>query len=177
MVPEVCTEGIYVNCVITFFNYVFNCNPKLIILFFSLHAWVSFEAFAESYNDVFSSTGIAFFHLILLLLHLILVLIFLLLICYKLFITPFLEFDRKVVADSFWWGELEAELRDHGWEDYRFQTDSDREECMRKIEEERCKTTYPHNKEDCSDLCRARGIPFSICILENYESLIFFVCI
>ena len=69
----------------------------------------------------------------------------------------FLEFDRKLAAECFWWGELEEELRDLGWISYKFHTDSDREKCMNEIETERSKTLYPHAEEDCTLECKQRG--------------------
>ena len=45
-----------------------------------------------------------------------------------------IDIDRKAVADSFWWGELESELREQGWLDYRFKSDEDREKCITEVD-------------------------------------------
>ena len=62
-----------------------------------------------------------------------------------------------MIADIFWWGEVEQELRDIGKEEYRFKGKAAREECMVMIDEKRNQTLYPHQPEDCTEKCRKRG--------------------
>ena len=95
---------------------------------FSQHACVSFEGFAESWNDAF---GLTYVH------H---------------------DLDRRVFVKSLWWGELEEELRDLELTRYRFSCDADMDVCMKMIDRKRYKKTlYPHSEEDCSPICKARG--------------------
>ena len=62
------------------------------------------------------------------------------------------------MANCFWWGELEQELRDRGLEDYRFYNDTtDREKRMDFIEKKRCQSLYPHPEKDCLDEYKARS--------------------
>ena len=68
----------------------------------------------------------------------------------------------QLVADAFYNGELEAELRRVGMIDYRFKVDADREKCMDVLEEIRSQTLYPHSV--CSDDCKKRGILNNIMI-------------
>ncbi|KAK6169667.1 hypothetical protein SNE40_020669 [Patella caerulea] len=91
------------------------------------HCWVSFEGFAESLSDGFGMLN-GSQDLI----------------------------DRKLVANCFWWGELEEELREEK-KDVVFFNRNDRELCMRKIETDRCKSLYHHAAIDCTEECKARG--------------------
>lgn len=59
------------------------------------------------------------------------------------------------MAEEFYWGELEAELRELGL-DYSFKKDEDREACMLLVEEKRRMSLYPHKQ--CHDACIKRGI-------------------
>lgn len=70
------------------------------------------------------------------------------------------EFTPRIVADAFYTGELEAELRLLGHVDYLFKKDSDRELCMEMIEGIRRMGTYPHPVEECAADCKERGINF-----------------
>ena len=67
----------------------------------------------------------------------------------------FAAVDRQLLAESFWWGELEMELRRLDWVDYSFREIGDRELCMQKIEEVRSQTLYQHNC--CEKDCQRRG--------------------
>lgn len=61
------------------------------------------------------------------------------------------------MADAFYTGELEAELRLVGHVDYLFKKDSDRELCMEMIEGIRRTSTYPHPTVECTPDCKERG--------------------
>ena len=63
--------------------------------------------------------------------------------------------SRKTVADAFWNGELEAELRSRGWLSKPFTSKSTREMLMREVDKCRASETYPHN--ECSQVCKDRG--------------------
>ena len=65
------------------------------------------------------------------------------------------ELSGQTVAEAFYNGELEAELRRIGQVEYRFRMDSDREECMTMVEKERRMNIYKHRF--CSDDCKKRG--------------------
>lgn len=65
------------------------------------------------------------------------------------------ELHRKTVASSFWNHELEEELREHGWEDFKFHVVEDREKAMDKVDAKRAVTVYEH--KDCTEECRHRG--------------------
>ncbi|XP_078376881.1 uncharacterized protein LOC144660166 [Oculina patagonica] len=66
---------------------------------------------------------------------------------------------EKRVANAFWNGELESELRDRGELDMfgLCHTDSDREVIMAHIDNTRAQSNYSHPPEDCTDDCKARG--------------------
>ena len=72
------------------------------------------------------------------------------------------------MADAFYTGELEAELRLVGHVDYRFKKDSDRELCMEMIEEIRRTSTYPHPAMECAPDCKQRG---TIIIYNNVQHM------
>ena len=57
------------------------------------------------------------------------------------------------MAKAFWTGEVEAELRRLGREDFRFKRDSDIEECMMMIEDVRRQGVYEH--PECFHECKA----------------------
>ena len=66
-----------------------------------------------------------------------------------------LEMKAECCANSFYNGELELELRRIKRLDYSFRKDSDREKCMKMVENYRRENLYPHL--DCTAECRARG--------------------
>ena len=68
------------------------------------------------------------------------------------------ELSPRTVAEAFYNGETENELRRMGKVDYRFKKDSDREECMTMIETFRRERIYPHNAQTCTKDCKQRGI-------------------
>lgn len=59
------------------------------------------------------------------------------------------------MAEAFYTGEVESELRRIGKIDYRMHKDSDREKCMEMIEEFRRESIYPHTL--CCTECKSRG--------------------
>ena len=61
------------------------------------------------------------------------------------------EIDRRTWAEAFWWGEVEAELRDLDLITYRFEEKSSRESCMAVIEDKRKESLYPHLESDCHE--------------------------
>ena len=63
-----------------------------------------------------------------------------------------------IVAEAFYNGELEDELRRVGMLYYSFKMDSDRDVCMEKIEMIRRVSCYPHCERDCMADCKARGM-------------------
>lgn len=63
-----------------------------------------------------------------------------------------------MAADAFYNGELEHELRQIGMIEYAFKSDSDRETCMKSVEQHRVRNIYKHTPEDCSPDCARRGI-------------------
>ena len=69
----------------------------------------------------------------------------------------FSAIDRRVLAEGFWWGQLEAELRENGMVSRRFHHAADREACMVEVNAMRTMATYPHSEADCSPDCKARG--------------------
>ena len=71
--------------------------------------------------------------------------------------TSLKEIHSKTVASAFWNHQVEAELRERGWEEYLFVSSSSREDCMKKIDEERAKSIYPHHESNCSEECKQRG--------------------
>ncbi len=75
--------------------------------------------------------------------------------CIRMYLFGFLELSGRLVAEAFYTGELECELRRTGQIGYRFRTDSDREECMAMVERMRRETIYPHSS--CTDDCKKRG--------------------
>ena len=68
-----------------------------------------------------------------------------------------IEKTPHLVAEAFYNCEVEAELEDLGWVDYRFKKNSDREECMQEIENKRSSTLYLHSSSVCTDDCKKRG--------------------
>ena len=73
------------------------------------------------------------------------------------------EIHRKIVAHAFWNGKVEMELRERGWEDYRFMISEDRERLMERVDRECATTVYAHKR--CSELCKKRG---SVFVCNNY---------
>jgi len=68
-----------------------------------------------------------------------------------------LELTPRIIGEMFYTGEIEDELRRIGRVDYRFKLDSDREVCMRMIEELRKMSNYSHPSKECTDDCKKRG--------------------
>ena len=71
--------------------------------------------------------------------------------------TNLSELHCKTIASAFWNHQVEAELREKGWEEYLFANTGSREECMRRIDEERAKSVYSHDENECSEECKRRG--------------------
>ena len=71
--------------------------------------------------------------------------------------TILTELSPKIVAEAFYTGEVENELRRVNCIDYTFRSDSDREMCMEMIERVRRQNIYPHLPSDCTEECRLRG--------------------
>ena len=74
------------------------------------------------------------------------------------FINPLciiVELTPAIVAESFYNGEIEAELRRVGLLEHHFRLDSDRQECMRMLEIKRRQSVYPHI--NCTEECKKRG--------------------
>ena len=60
---------------------------------------------------------------------------------------------RKVVAAAFWNSEVEEELRELGWIDFRFQKAGNHAEVLDKIDRQRSMTVYSSN-HSCSEECK-----------------------
>ena len=60
-------------------------------------------------------------------------------------------------GELFYNGEVEAELRRLDRLDYRFKLDSDREKCMKMIDQLRRVNNYCHFEHQCTENCRKRG--------------------
>lgn len=56
----------------------------------------------------------------------------------------YVELSGHTVAEAFYNGELESELRRIGKLDYRLKRDSDRDSCMEMVEKIRCQSIYVH---------------------------------
>ena len=72
------------------------------------------------------------------------------------------------MADAFYWGELEAELRLIGHSDYHFKKDSNREACMEMIEGVQRMSTYPHPAGECTPDCNKRGTCSLFMLITHY---------
>ena len=81
----------------------------------------------------------------------------------------------KNVADAFYTGELEAELRRIGKETVVFKADKDRETHMEMVENCRRETLYPHPESACSPACRERDVLHKICDVLSIV-LAMFIC-
>lgn len=94
-------------------------------------------------------------------------------LCPLLFRISRIGLSEKRVANAFWNGELESELRDRGKLDMfgLSHIDSDREVIMAHIDNIRAQSNYSHPPEDCTDDCKVRG-DFLFCDL-----LYFFIII
>ena len=83
-------------------------------------------------------------------------------VSYTIISNPHLtELHPHIVADAFYNGEVENEIRHlvgEGWklQDFSFRNDSDRECIMEKIESIRCQRIYPHY--ECTVECKERGM-------------------
>ena len=86
------------------------------------------------------------------------------------------ELTPKIVAEAFYNGEVESELRRIKRIEYVFRNDSDREVCMEMIEEARRQNIYPHPPSECTEECKLRGkslvtiIYHVVCILSGKVS-------
>lgn len=67
------------------------------------------------------------------------------------------ELSPKIVAEAFYNGEVENELRRISCTEFVFRNDSDRELCMEMIEKLRRQNIYPHLPSDCTQECKLRG--------------------
>ncbi|XP_064393011.1 uncharacterized protein LOC135340449 isoform X3 [Halichondria panicea] len=72
-------------------------------------------------------------------------------------IPPDEELSPYIVGEAFYNGEVENELRRVNKIDYRFHKDSEREECMERIEEVRRQSIYHHKEDTCTAECKKRG--------------------
>ncbi len=77
-------------------------------------------------------------------------------ICHNNYYVSWIELSPHIVAEAFYNGEVESELRRIGKIDFRLKRDEDREKCMEMIEERRRQVIYPH--EMCTMECQQRGI-------------------
>lgn len=82
----------------------------------------------------------------------------------RFFYFFFIELRPHIVGEAFYTGEVENEIRHMLQENpgttllqFRFKTDSDREEVMKTIESIRVTSTYPHPPEECTPECKERG--------------------
>ena len=80
------------------------------------------------------------------------------------------ELDRRVLADIFWWGEVEQELRDQKFPEFIFKSKADRETCMAEIDQARRNGLYPHTDEDCSEKCKERGMYSRLTKYKNCQN-------
>lgn len=73
-----------------------------------------------------------------------------------IFILLISVLDRRVAAELWYWGEVEQEIRETG-KKFTFMSDSDRDNFMIAVDQDRRKRPYPHPPEDCAPECKARG--------------------
>ena len=73
---------------------------------------------------------------------------------------------RNMIADAFYWHELEDELRSrqidwvfHGTEDECLKT------ALTMLNDLRSRETYPHAEDDCSEHCKSKGLFSSYAIV------------
>ena len=109
------------------------------------HAWVSFQGFSETCNGTFNLERNQGMYNIL--------------SCNLSYCESLLELTSALVANAFYNGELEDELRQIGRIEYCFKNDRDGETCMEMIEQQRVRNVYEHPSEDCSPDCARRGVP------------------
>ena len=66
--------------------------------------------------------------------------------------------DRRVVSESFYWHEIEEEIRDRHL-DWTFFGDVDKmkDDFMEHIDHIRRVENYTHPESDCSDMCKSKG--------------------
>lgn len=66
--------------------------------------------------------------------------------------------DRRVVADAFYWHEIEQEIRERKL-DYSFKgtVDEMKDSFMEYIDGLRRKEKYIHTERDCSPMCKSKG--------------------
>ena len=82
--------------------------------------------------------------------------------------------SEKSVANVFWNGQMEQELREQEALDMfkMYHHDADREAIIEHIDLLRTKTNYVHCPEDCTDDCKARGTcNFNFQSLSHYDLL------
>ncbi len=72
-------------------------------------------------------------------------------------------YSPYIVGEAFYNGEVENELRRVNKIDYHFHKDSEREECMERIEEVRRQSIYHHKEDTCTAECKKRG-NYSACM-------------
>ena len=148
----------------------------IIFKFCSHHAWVSFDASAEIYelNRETSNTNLQNLEQYLNLYPLatpcsgrcntMIILSFVIGIIFHLgddankrcssHCTNLSELHCKIVASAFWNHQVEAELRERGWEEYLFANTSSQEDCMRRIDEEQAKSVCSHDENERSEECK-----------------------
>ena len=80
------------------------------------------------------------------------------------------EIHRKTVSQAFWNSEVEMELRERGWEKYRFAKQEDREKLMEKVDKERATTIYAH--KHCTELCKKRGLYTTLSYTIGYALIL-----
>jgi len=70
------------------------------------------------------------------------------------------EYTEKQAASGFWNGEVENEAREIRQLDLfsMYKRNPDREKVMDHMDSLRSKTIYNHPSEECSDLCKRRGM-------------------
>lgn len=73
------------------------------------------------------------------------------------------ELNPHLVGEAFYNGEVETELRRIKKIDYKFKHDSDRDECMEMIEEQRRERIYSHDLASCTSECKSRGQSNYLC--------------
>jgi len=69
------------------------------------------------------------------------------------------ELNRKIVSSAFYWYEVEDEIRERGidWT-FKGNKEDQLDSIMAEIDRLRCSELYKHTEEDCSDICKKRGM-------------------
>lgn len=135
------------------------------------HAWCSFEAAAEIYNEAqrecgsFNASNTAAF-----------------VKKYPLRAQEItietdsigvFELHRKTVAEAFWTAEVESELRERADVGHTFTSAASREQFMDVADKQRALQPYPH--DICSDECRKRGCG-TLWSVDGLWKLVYPVC-